>query len=59
MKFRNRKSGETFDVDADRAHLFAARPMAYEPVDEHPCPECDRVFDTAQGLASHARTHET
>lgn len=56
--FRNRKSGETFDVSDDRAHLFAARPMSYDPVDTHACPECERTFDTAQGLASHSRTHD-
>lgn len=57
-KFRNRKSDETFDVDDERAHLYAAYPLRYEPVGVYPCPDCDRTFDTAQGLASHSRTHD-
>lgn len=55
-KFRNRKSGETFTV-TDPAP-FAARPGHYDPVDVYPCPECDRTFDTPQGLASHSRSHD-
>lgn len=56
--FRNRKTDVTFEVDDDRAHLFTSRPLSYEPVDVHPCPDCDRTFDTAQGLASHSRSHD-
>lgn len=58
-RFRNRKSDETFEVVDDRADVFYARPMAYEPVDTYPCPDCDRTFDTSQGLAAHSRTHDT
>lgn len=57
--FKNRRSGETFEVPDDQADGFTARPGLYEPVDLYPCPDCDRVFDTAQGLASHSRTHES
>ncbi len=56
--FRNRQTGENFQVDDDQTPYFAAHPLRYEPVDVHPCPECDRTFDTAQGLASHSRTHD-
>lgn len=56
--FRNRQSGETFEVEDDRAHLFAASPGRYEPVDLYPCEQCDRTFESAQGLASHSRSHE-
>lgn len=54
--FRNRQTGETFDVPDTAAQAHATMAM-YEAVDSHPCPDCDRTFDTAQGLAAHRRTH--
>lgn len=56
--FRNRKSGATFEVDDDRAHLFESRPGHYQPVDTHPCPDCDRTFGSPQALGSHSRSHD-
>ena len=57
--FKNIQSGETFEVADDQVDGFASRPGHYEPVDVYPCPDCDRTFDTSQGLAAHSRTHDS
>jgi hypothetical protein len=56
--FKNRRSGETFTVADDQVDAFAARPGHYEPVDVWPCEQCDRTFDSPQGLAAHIRSHD-
>lgn len=56
--FRNRQTGNEFTVSEGDSQAHASMIGFYEPVDTNPCPECDRTFNTAKGLAAHARTHE-
>lgn len=54
--FKNRKTGETFEVDDPTP--FAARPARYEPVDVYACEECGQTFKSPQALGGHTRSHE-
>lgn len=56
-KFENLTTGDTFEVDDDRASLFARWPGKYRPVDVYPCEECGETFDSPQKLGGHTRSH--